>query len=51
MLSRISSGAILFGYSAFSIVACPTVTVADPKGVVAGKYPQPYEISKFHTAG
>ena len=28
---------------------CPAVTVADSKGVVAGKYPQQYELSEFQS--
>ena len=30
--------------------ACPTVTVADMKGVAAGAYPQQYELSEFEAA-
>ncbi|MCH7882061.1 MAG: ABC transporter substrate-binding protein [Proteobacteria bacterium] len=29
--------------------ACPAVTVADSKGVAAGKYPQQYELSEFQS--
>lgn len=29
--------------------ACPAVTVADPKGVASGAYPQQYELSEFES--
>ncbi len=30
--------------------ACPAITVADPQGIAAGKYPQQYELSVFEAA-
>ena len=41
-------------WAAFASVAyaggCPEVTVADPKGVAAGAFPQQYELSEFQSA-
>ena len=41
--------AALLGLTAFTVQAanCPAVTVADPKGVPAGAFPQQYELSEF----
>jgi hypothetical protein len=36
---------VAFGGAAFA--ACPAVTVADPKGVPAGAFPQQYELGEF----
>ncbi len=42
------SGVALVAMTAASYAAgCPAVTVADPMGVAAGKYPQQYELSEF----
>ncbi len=42
------SGVALVAMTAASYAAgCPAVTVADPMGVPAGKYPQQYELSEF----
>lgn len=38
---------VAFGGAAFA--ACPAVTVADPKGVPAGAFPQQYELGEFQT--
>jgi peptide/nickel transport system substrate-binding protein len=39
-----------FGFAGQALAAgCPEVTVADPKGVAAGKYPQQYELSEFES--
>lgn len=35
--------------SAVALAACPAVTVADPMGVAAGKYPQQYELSEYES--
>ena len=39
-----------FGISSVALAAspCPTVTVADMKGVPAGMYPQQYELDEFN---
>ena len=42
------SGVALVAMTAASYAAgCPAVTVANPMGVAAGKYPQQYELSEF----
>ena len=39
-----------FGFAGQALAAgCPEVTVADSKGVPAGKYPQQYELSEFES--
>ena len=39
-----------FGFAGQALAAgCPAVTVADSKGVAAGKYPQQYELSEFES--
>lgn len=43
------SGAALVALSGAAYAGCPAVTVADPMGVAAGKYPQQYELSEFQS--
>ena len=49
MFSRTITGALLFVSSASVMAACPALTVADPMGVAAGKYPQQYELSEIQS--
>ena len=49
MFLKTLSGALLFACSASVMAACPAVTVSDPMGVPAGKYPQQYELSEFQS--
>ncbi len=39
---RYLSGICLLAFAGTAVGACPAVTVDDPKGVKAGKYPQQY---------
>ncbi len=43
------TGVALCAFATVANAACPAVTVADPKGVAAGAYPQQYELSEFET--
>ncbi len=45
-VSSIALASLMVG-SAFAAGNCPSVTIADPKGVAPGKYPQQYELSEF----
>jgi peptide/nickel transport system substrate-binding protein len=38
-----------FGFAGEALAACPAATVADPKGVPAGKYPQQYDLAEFES--
>ncbi|MEJ1159147.1 ABC transporter substrate-binding protein [Prosthecomicrobium sp. N25] len=47
MLVRILLGSAALLAPALAEAACPAVTVADPKGVPAGAFPQQYELADF----
>ena len=38
---------LLFSTGTTALASCPAATVADMKGVKAGKYPQQFELSEF----
>ncbi len=38
---------LLFSTGSTALASCPAATVADMKGVKAGKYPQQFELSEF----
>ncbi len=44
---RYLSGICLLAFAGTAMGACPAVTVDNPKGVKAGKYPQQYEKAEF----
>ena len=46
--SWVGAGLLAFAGASFA-ADCPQVTVADMKGVKAGKYPQQYELSEFES--
>ncbi len=50
MKRSLISVALLFSAAGVAQANCPAVTVADPMGVEAGKYPQQYELSAFEAA-
>jgi len=44
------TGVALFAFSGAAFAAaCPAITVADPMGVAAGKYPQQYGLAEFQS--
>lgn len=47
MKKLLLSGAALVALSGTAFAGCPAVTIADPMGVGAGKYPQQYELAEF----
>ena len=42
-----ASTTLLLSVTNTAVAACPSATVADMKGVKAGKYPQQFELSEF----
>ena len=42
-----ASTTLLLSVTNTAVAACPAATVADMKGVKAGKYPQQFELSEF----
>ena len=48
-ISYLTGIGMLFVASGSLAADCPAVTVADSKGVAAGKYPQQYELSEFQS--
>ncbi|MEM7299993.1 MAG: ABC transporter substrate-binding protein [Pseudomonadota bacterium] len=52
MKSLLLSGVALFALTSIAQAAgCPEATIADMKGVAAGKYPQQFELAEFEKAG
>ena len=49
MKNVLLSGVAYFVLTGAALANCPAVTVADPMGVAAGKYPQQYELSEFQS--
>ena len=49
MRNKITYVALLGLFAGAAQANCPAVTVADDKGVAAGKYPQQYELSEFES--
>ncbi|MEM7561777.1 MAG: ABC transporter substrate-binding protein [Pseudomonadota bacterium] len=49
MKYKLISIAVLSAFTTVAQANCPAVTVADSKGVAAGKYPQQYELSEFQS--
>ena len=49
MRNKITYLAVLGLFAGAAQANCPAVTVADDKGVAAGKYPQQYELSEFES--
>ena len=50
LCTGITLAVMQFGISGAALAAaCPAVTVADAKGVVAGQFPQQYELKEFQT--
>ncbi|MYH89809.1 MAG: ABC transporter substrate-binding protein, partial [Gammaproteobacteria bacterium] len=49
MRNKITYLALLGLFAGAAQANCPAVTVADDKGVAAGKYPQQYELSEFES--
>lgn len=41
------SGVAYLAFTGFALADCPAVTVADPMGIGAGKYPQQYDLAEF----